>query len=510
MTRRRWLVPVALFAGAALISGFTMLRGIDHFDEGLALQAARRVAGGELPYRDFLWSYGPASPYLLGGLFDLLGTSLVHWRVLRVLADAGVALLAFVLVRRHAGDRWALLAWLAVACQMAQPRNANPFPFALLAALGAIVLVSGERPLRTRVAWAGALTAVAAAYRIDFALYGFAAVAVMLALETRRVRTVALYAAVTAGLAVLVYAPFAVAVGPADLYEALIGTSLRERDYWTLPFPWSYYGSLGSPEGWKDALDFYVPALLLAGLAVAGAALAWRALRERRPPPPLGAGLAVLALGCLSYLLSRTDEVHTTPLFVALAVMLPLAAARAWGAGPGRARWLAYPAALVFGLLLLHGAANRGSALLRPPELAALGVGPADGVRIPPEEARAIERIEALVGERVPPGEPIYVAPARSDRVRFNDSLMYVLMERDNASRVDYGLIAKAGPQREIVADLERARPRLVVRWTAPVASEPEPNLRGRASGVRILDDWLAREYRLAERLHDYDVLVPR
>ena len=509
MSRRR-IVPIALFAAAALISAFTMLRGIDHFDEGLALQAARRVAGGEVPYRDFLWSYGPANPYLLGGLFELLGPSLVHWRVLRVLADAGVALLAFVLVRRHAGDRWALLAWLAVACQMAQPRNANPFPFAMLAALAAVALVSaGGGTSRKRLVWSGLLVGAAAAYRIDFALYGFAAVAAVVALETRRLRAVALYAAVAGGAGLLAYAPFLVALGPADLYDALIGTSLRERDYWTLPFPWSFDGSIGSPEGWKDALDFYVPALLLAGTALAAVGLLWRTVRERRPDP-LGAGLAVLAVGFLSYLLSRTDEVHTTPLFVVLAVMLPLVAAWSRRAAGPAGRWLAYPAALVFALLLVHGAANRGSALLRPPQLATLDVDPADGVRIPPEEARAIERVDELVRARVPRDEPIYVAPARSDRVRFNDSLMYVLVGRDNASRVDYGLIARPGPQRAIVADLERARPRVVVRWTAPVASQEEPNLRGRASGVRILDDWIARHYRLEERLHHYDVLVPR
>jgi hypothetical protein len=308
----------------------------------------------------------------------------------------------------------------------------------------------------------------------------------------------------------LVYLPFAIAIGPADLYEALVGTSLRERDYWTLPFPWSYGGSIGSPKGWKDALDYYVPALLVIGVALAGVALAWRVMRERRPPEPLWGGLAVLALGYLSYLLSRTDDVHTTPLFVALALMLPLAAAWAWQSGSSAGRWLAYPAALVFGLLLLHGVLNRGKALVQPDRLAAIDVGPADGVKTRPPEARSIERIAEVVHARVPAGEPIYVAPARSDRVRFNDSLMYVLVERDNASDVDYGLIAKAGPQRAIVSDLERERPGVVVRWTAPVASQEEPNRRGDASGVRILDAWIARNYRLEQRLYHYDVLVPR
>ena len=75
--RRSWL-PALLFVGGVAISGFTLLRGVDPFDEGLALQAARRVAQGQVPYRDFLWAYGPAQIYLLGGLFKLVGTSLLQ------------------------------------------------------------------------------------------------------------------------------------------------------------------------------------------------------------------------------------------------------------------------------------------------------------------------------------------------------------------------------------------------------------------------------------------------
>jgi hypothetical protein len=42
-------VLLALYLGAAVISGFTILREIDPFDEGLMLQAARRVAAGQTP-----------------------------------------------------------------------------------------------------------------------------------------------------------------------------------------------------------------------------------------------------------------------------------------------------------------------------------------------------------------------------------------------------------------------------------------------------------------------------
>src|SRR3954447_16224904 len=97
--RRLW--PL-LFAAGALISAFTIRQGIDPFDEGLVLAAARRVTEGQVPYADLTWACGPAEPYLLAGLFRVVGLSVVQWRVLRVLADAGIALLVYVLLLRLA------------------------------------------------------------------------------------------------------------------------------------------------------------------------------------------------------------------------------------------------------------------------------------------------------------------------------------------------------------------------------------------------------------------------
>src|SRR5205085_4099360 len=114
-------VAILLFVAGLLISGFTILRGVEPFDEGLTLQAARRVAEGQLPYSDFLWAYGPGHVYLLGALFKLFGTSLLWWRIIRVLVDAAVALLVFAIVRREAPFKVAFVAWLTTACAMAQP-----------------------------------------------------------------------------------------------------------------------------------------------------------------------------------------------------------------------------------------------------------------------------------------------------------------------------------------------------------------------------------------------------
>jgi hypothetical protein len=513
------LLPLALGVGAALIAGFTALRGIDAFDEGVVLQAARRVAEGEVPYQDFLWSYGPAQPYLLGGSFELFGTSLLGWRLLRVLVVALTSVVVFAFTRRLAGTPLALVAWLIAACALAQPANASPFPVALLFALLA-VLVAARSPARVRDAvLAGALAGLAASWRLDFGVYGAAAAGAALVLAgenaRERLRLLGWLALSTLAVTALVYLPFALVAGPGDLYEDVIGKSLREGEYWTLPFPFEYDGRL---RGWppsalaedaKDLLGFYLPLIVMVGLVAAAAGLAVRRLGERRLLPAW-AGLLVLGAGGAFYLLSRTDEFHSTPLLLVLAVLLPAVAA--WGVRSDRlaGRAPAVVAACVLALLLAYGLSNRVSALFLPPELAAVDVPAADGVRAPPREAAALERVVELVQRRVPPGEPIYVAPRRSDLVAFENPMLYVLTERDNPLRRDVTLFTEAAVQRRVVRALERARPEVVVRWTASLSSKREPNLRGEPTGSRLLDDYLASRYRPFERLYQHVLLERR
>jgi hypothetical protein len=59
--------------------------------------------------------------------------------------------------------------------------------------------------------------------------------------------------------------------------------------------------------------------------------------------------------------------------------------------------------------------------------------------------------------------------------------------------------------QREIAADLRRARPEVLVRWRDP-RTAPEPNASGRSSGVRLLDRELARTYGAPRRIGVYEL----
>jgi hypothetical protein len=505
-------VPALLFAGAALLSGITMLDGIQPNDEGLMLQAAARIADGQAPYSDFWWFYPPGQPYLLGGLWELFGPSLLPWRILRVACDAGVAVLVWSLARRGgASPRIAVAAWLCAALAMAYPTGPHPFPPTLLMALGSLLL------LERRPALAGALAGLAAVWRIEFAAYLWLGAVLAYALRPgERLGPALRYSGAAVTVAVLLYAPVVAAAGFGDSFDLLVRYPLEDfSDYQSLPFPLDYDGPLntGSIGGFlsdsaESLLLFYLPLALVIGLVGALAALGLRFERERW----WQLAAAVFAVGMAHYLLTRPDVFHTAP----LAVMVALLAAWALADAPPLPRRIpavaaAGVAAFAVAYAIVEGLDRRWLELRADHVELRLPV--ADGVRVRADRAEALERAVREVWSRVPAGRPIYVATRRSDLVTSGDPLFYVLAGRPNPTRYDIqapGVITSAPVQREIVRDLRRTRPGVVVRFTSRITAAPEPNRAGESTGVTILDDYLALAYRPAARAGPYVILGRR
>jgi hypothetical protein len=448
-----------LIAAAALLSASTIWWGIAPHDEGLMLQAARRIGDGQWPYRDFWWNYGPGQPLLLAPF----GGSLVAWRVIRVAIDAVVALLAYRLaVRYGTTERAALLAWLAVAGAMAWPSGPGPNPTALVLAFGALLLM----PRRPAVA--GALAGLAAVFRPEIG--AAAAIGLLLGRDdsgpsaARPGRRTAALAA--AGVATLGWLPFFV-VAPGDLLDQTVGF-LGIQDLQRLPFP------LDPPElDPNKLLEFYAPLVLVAGAAVAAVV---------RPP----LALVPLALAGLAYLLGRTDEFHLVPLAAVLPVVLVTATR------------LRVVALAIVALIALHGLDRVATRIVNPPPLAKN-----DGVWAEEREARETERVLDFARDR-----SLFVAPPRFDQVTVGNPLLYVLADEPNPTRYDVmqpGVVTTEDVQREIVDDLEAERPDLLIRWRDP-RTAPEDNGSGRSSGVTIVDQYLRSEYRLRARFGFHEV----
>jgi hypothetical protein len=479
-------VTVVLFLLGALLSGLSIRWGINPHDEGLMLQAGERIADGQLPYRDFYANYGPGQYFLIGGLDWLFGPSLLVWRIVRVLLDAGVAVMAYALVRRDAPRPLALGAWLAVAAAMAFPSIPHPNPTALALAFGGLLLA------RERPAVAGALAGLAVVFRPDLGLAALAGVAVLAGSG----RTVARALGAGAAVALVLMAPVVLAA-PGDFWDQTIGFALDEQGLQRLPLPGAWEGGFEP----NKILEHYYPYVLLAGSAL------WLAVAlARRLPARLWAPAPLAAAGVL-YLLARADLYHYIPLAAVLPVLLATAAAEE------RNTVLEAALVVVLGLIAIQGLDLKRIQVLDPPPLATIGVDVADGVKAPPAEARALERLTGYVRSRVPPGDPVFVANPRFDLVNVGNPLVYVIVQRPNPTRYDVmqpGVVTTAPVQREIVRDLERARPALVIRWLSPLADHADDNGAGRSSGVRILDRYIAAEYAPERRFGDYQVLVRR
>jgi hypothetical protein len=491
-----------LFAGAALLSAVTMLNGIQPNDEGLMLQAASRIAHGQLPYKDFWWFYPPGQPYLLAALWKVFGPSLLTWRIIRVLTDATVALLAYLLARRAAPPQLALITWLAAACAMAFPSGPHPYPIALACALGALLLFERRPEL------AGVLVGVCAVWRLEFAAY--AGLGILIALALRRGPALR-FAGAAVGVGLVLYLPVVIAAGIGLSWDLIVKYPLTTfGDYQSLPFPTNYDGPLNTSsisgfftDSAENILHYYLPLALVVGLGAAVLALALRYRRENA----WQVATVVFAGGMAHYLVVRADIFHTAP----LAVMVSVLAAWALAELPLRRVALVPMAvvALAFGYVLAEGLDRRVRTI--QDRGVAIHLPVADGVRDRAARVPPLERAVHFVDTRVPRGRPIYVATLRSDLVTSGNPLFYIFAERPNPTRYDIqapGIITSAPVQREIVRDLERTRTGIVVRFAAPITAVHEPDRAGRSTGVHVLDDYLAASYHQVAKFGFYVILA--
>src|SRR6266567_8739555 len=69
-------------------------------DEGIVLQGAERILGGQVPYRDFFSFYTPGSFYLVAWLFRIFGDSFLVARTSLAVCGALGSVVTYSLARR--------------------------------------------------------------------------------------------------------------------------------------------------------------------------------------------------------------------------------------------------------------------------------------------------------------------------------------------------------------------------------------------------------------------------
>jgi hypothetical protein len=214
-------------------------------DTGYDLLAGARTAGGELPYGDFTYFYGPLAPLVLGGVYSITGVAIWPAAALGLVLSALAIGLTYRLARMFVDPLPAGLAAAIVAPATLSSAN-NSYvlphtfsaPLAIVLALGAVIVLARwarDGGGRGRLAAGGALCGAVAITRpeIAFSLYvgvaGWHAVLLWQARSGRReaLRDAAAFLAPAAAIPLAVYGAM-LAVVPLD---ELLWSNLYPRDY---------------------------------------------------------------------------------------------------------------------------------------------------------------------------------------------------------------------------------------------------------------------------------------
>jgi hypothetical protein len=519
-------------------------------DEGIEANAGLAVSQGRLLYRDFYYEFPAAGPYALAAVFRLFGPSLIVMRLAALAFSLGAALVAAALAFRLAGSWWIAAGWLALVTIVLRS-NEIALPMAG-AMFWLLVGVAAAGVALRRGGWAavgcGALIGFGAVWRLDVGCYFVAACLIVLAARAIRAwrRPSAGESALAemrragafAGGSLLVMAaalgPF-FALAPRETYRCLaefprVVAALRD-----LPSPSPIIVSLPQPvtTGWPepDLLTgiamrgaLYMP--ILAGL---GLIAAWmvRGVRGRFPGGPaqtcgaadsqaddIQAILTLAGMGLIAYGTVRCDLPHLWPLALVGAALAPRALHDLSGPRRQAKRWVR-PAlcALLAALLVYLGAFVIAGSVLRLREIVRqrsetsviLGVprGRAIHVSVESQYRPLLEYVRA----RVPPTGALFVGVPTYSRVRAVDILLYFLSERPPATtwyQFDPGITTSPWVQHQIIADLERTQPPIVVVYLLGSARDPEAP---EYVGADLLDRYVNAHYRPLRTFGLYRIL---
>ena len=522
---------IILVSFAAML--LLMPRDLFVFDEGIILVDAVRVFHGDIVHRDFYSTYGPAQYYLVGALFQIFGQGFLIERLYDILIRAiGIAVL-FVVLRARVASAAALTYTVLGAFWMTNTLDAPiypVFPCIPLALIGTFLLTAAPRgPISFRtLAAAGSIAGLCALFRYDVGFLVALAHVAPIGWRTWRsvpkaervgywLKAVTIYA----GAALLVFSPAAILI---LANSALAGFVADVIDY-----PAKYYArmrSLPLPGLWgfqmhpmKVGLYFPVAAGLLSLFEV------FRFLHRRSARSIASASADeeadmeyLIGFGALSALLFikgfvRMNEIHMVLAIIPALVIFAIVVKR-WREG------VVLRAATVVGVLVVlvptvdalkeqvgHSYRQKDRAvvqwlvmrlglILPPPEArTACTTVPAMGIaKLSPDYVRAVNYLDAYTR----PNEPILVGLKRHDIVPGNAMALYFVANRSPAThwaQYDPGQQTRADIQATMIDELKRNSVRWIVR-DGSFDYHNEPNDSSKSSGVKLLDDYIDRNYR--------------
>lgn len=528
---------VLLFLLAFVFLLLSMNRMVNVYDEALILVGATRVAGGEIPHRDFYANYGPAQFYALAFLFKLFSPSVLVERIWDTLIRSAIVICVFLIVERAASRREAILAygvclvWISFFAFYGFPM----FPallFSLISALCLIPIFEGRRHLLLLLA-AGGSVGLTALFRYDVGFFALASESVVMGtygltrpldLSSKMQALMRIFLPYCVGL-ILVFLPVAAAF--------LIYAPFQDFFFDLVYFPSQYYAktrSLPFPSLFDLAAD-RVQIVIYLPVAVCVATLMVVIQRSRsgrqdctsesaRNGPSSAHQWTQILLGAISMAFYMKGLVRVSPIHMALSIipsltLLAIIAERRSNCGKITAAgiWfsicmIAIPTASALKRVAGETKNNiiwamksdtwKTSAPEHQAEVASCR--PPQGFERIACFVLAQKRIDAIryLQARVSKNGYVFVGLIHHDKTFANDIAFYFASKLRPVTKwhqFDPGLQTMERIQNIMVSELRDKKPRYVVlesEWD----DIKEPNDSSVSSGVTILDDYIESCYR--------------
>jgi hypothetical protein len=438
----------------------TLTAPAPEMDEGALLAYPERVLAGDVPHRDFETFYGPGSPWLLAGVYEVFGPSLATERVVgvlyRLLIIATVFGLALPWGRLVAAASGLFAGFLLLGLGATAHVSLGGLGLALLGLLLTIRAGRPEAGQRTQgrlAIVAGLFSGAALLFRFDLAPAVVLPAVPLLTLmpgAARRRFSLGLFIGVAA------YIPHLLIVGP-DAIDRVVTDLIESGPGRRLPLP-----GLLTAGG-----RLFVATVASAALfVVLGVALARKRRRDHEARAVLAIGLFLAAL--LPFVLSRADTGHILSVGCAAVGLLPVATSIALRelSPPLRAATRELVAVAVVGLVTFAA----GGWIVRDRVTDLVGLTDHNrSVKIEHEgrfwrveSARLAHEVEAMLSgleQRASGGDSLFVGPRDLRRSNHNDTFIYHLMPRLEPASYFMELNPSTANRRGsgLARDLERA-----------------------------------------------------
>ncbi|MBD3156319.1 hypothetical protein GF369_00675 [Candidatus Peregrinibacteria bacterium] len=483
------IVVAALFGLALYVvtymlpSAYMLTKPLNVYDEGFLVTGAKRIAQGEVPYRDFWALYQPFNYLMLSGIFKIGGESIM---VERLYASAlGFFNLGalYLLFRMKTGRLMAGFAALTFLLFMSPMKL---FHGLLIISITLITYLLGRKKESGRWAYVvGILVGLTFITRLDFGLLiGFVAFVSTFLLYGKQMKKIIMMNAKMACGFLIVYIPILIWLGingallpyvQQTLYYPFFGGFVAQRQL-LLPSILSPWKGIGGTLSFIVNWYFWV---VVIGVFIGGMLLTkYKRIQKQFIV------FFILCMGSLPYLFQRTDFPHLVGInILGLAFIYYVIIT-----GAIKDKRL-YIAVFIVPLLLFYYPFK--TYFLRSyTEPTAMRVYSYYEMPLPVSEHNDnLERLRDDVLQTVDKNEPLYIGLADHSTLFINNSMLYFMLPNPIATRyheLHPGVANTVPVQREIIGELEKVD--YVVLWDYFYC---EPNESCVGTDVTLIDDYI-------------------